>query len=130
MSGRVYLDWNATTPLRPEARAAMVAAMDVVGNPSSVHAEGRAAKALLERARAQVAASLGAEGADIVFTSGATEAAALALAGRGLSGAVVEHDAVRAWITPDLAVDARGRVPSLFHDRPFTPPSPAIGAAS
>jgi Rrf2 family protein len=80
---RVYLDWNATTPLRPEARAAMAAAMDVVGNPSSVHAEGRAAKGLIERARAQVAAALGAGGADIVFTSGATEAAALACAGRG-----------------------------------------------
>ena len=45
---RVYLDWNATTPLRPEARAAMIAAMDVLGNPSSVHAEGRAAKAVME----------------------------------------------------------------------------------
>jgi len=53
--GRVYLDWNATAPLRAEARVAMAAAMDVVGNPSSVHAEGRAAKALIERARAQVA---------------------------------------------------------------------------
>jgi cysteine desulfurase len=110
MTSRVYLDWNATTPLRPEARAAMTAAMDVVGNPSSVHAEGRAARALLERARAQVAVALGAEGADIVFTSGATEAAALALAGRGLSGAMVEHDAVRAWVNCDLPVDAQGRV--------------------
>jgi cysteine desulfurase len=78
---RTYLDWNATTPLRPEAKAAMIAAMDVVGNPSSVHAEGRAAKSLMEKARAQIAAALGAEGADIVFTSGATEAAALACAG-------------------------------------------------
>jgi cysteine desulfurase len=84
--------------------------MDVAGNPSSVHAEGRAAKALIERARAQVAAALGAEGAEVIFTSGATEAAALACAGRGLSGAAVEHDAVRAWITPDLPVDAQGRV--------------------
>ena len=49
---RVYLDHNATTPLRAEARAAMHAAMDVIGNPSSVHAEGRAAKMLIERARA------------------------------------------------------------------------------
>ncbi len=85
-AARVYLDWNATTPLRPEARAAMIAAMDVMGNPSSVHAEGRAAKAIIERARGQIAAALGAEGADIVFTSSATEAAALALcrAGAGL----------------------------------------------
>lgn len=107
---RVYLDWNATTPLRPEARAAMIAAMDVVGNPSSVHAEGRAAKSLMERARAQVAAALGAEGADIVFVSSATEAAALACAGRGLMCAEIEHEAVAAWCKPDLAVDAQGQV--------------------
>ncbi len=107
---RVYLDHNATAPLRDAARAAMIAAMDVVGNPSSVHAEGRAAKALVERARAQVAAAFGAEGADVIFTSGATEAAALACAGRGLHGAGVEHDAVRAWIEEDLATDAQGRV--------------------
>ena len=110
MTERVYLDWNATAPLRPEARAAMGAAMDVVGNPSSVHAEGRAAKACLERARGQVALALGAGAADIVFTSGATEAAALALAGRGLAGAEVEHDAVRVWVDGSLAVDGAGRV--------------------
>jgi cysteine desulfurase len=110
MSGRVYLDWNATTPLRDEARAAMVAAMDVVGNPSSVHAEGRAAKALMEASRAKIAAALGAEGADIVFTAGATEAAALACAGRGLACAAVEHDAVSAWCEGSLPVDAAGRV--------------------
>jgi cysteine desulfurase len=110
MTGRVYLDWNATTPLRAEARAAMVAAMDVLGNPSSVHREGRAAKALMERARGQIAAALGAEGADIVFTSSATEAAALACAGRGLVCAEVEHEAVAAWCATELPVDAEGRV--------------------
>ena len=107
---RLYLDWNATAPLRPEAKAAMLAAMEVVGNPSSVHAEGRAAKALMERARAQISAALGADGADIVFTSGATEAAALACAGRGLHCAGVEHDAVAAWCTVDLAVNNAGAV--------------------
>ena len=107
---RVYLDWNATTPLRPEAKAAMIAAMDVVGNPSSVHAEGRAAKALMERSRGKIAAALGAEGADLVFTSGATEAAALACAGRELICADVEHEAVAAWCNVSLPVDAAGRV--------------------
>ncbi len=107
---RTYLDHNATTPLRAEARAAMIAAMDVVGNPSSVHAEGRAAKGLIERARAQVAAALGANGADVIFTSGATEAAALALAGQGLQGAEIEHDAVMAWVDPVLTADATGAV--------------------
>jgi cysteine desulfurase len=72
---RVYLDWNATAPLRPEAKAAMGAAMEVVGNPSSVHAEGRAAKALVERSRAQVAAAVGCKPDEVIFTSGATEAA-------------------------------------------------------
>lgn len=110
MSARLYLDWNATTPLRPEVRAAMIDAMDLVGNPSSVHAEGRAAKGLVERARAQVAAALGAEGADIIFTSGATEAAALACAGRGLSCAAVEHEAVLAWCDPVLDVAPDGAV--------------------
>lgn len=57
---RVYLDHNATTPLRPEAREAMLRAMDVVGNPSSVHAEGRAAKAIVEKARGQISDALGA----------------------------------------------------------------------
>lgn len=109
-SARAYLDWNATAPLRPEARAAMAAAMDLVGNPSSVHGEGRAAKALLERSRAELAAALGAEGAEIVFTSGATEAAALALAGRGLASAGIEHDAVAAWCDDSLVCDAAGRV--------------------
>ncbi len=107
---RSYLDWNATAPLRSEARQAMCDAMDLIGNPSSVHAEGRAAKTVLERARAQVAAALGAEGADIVFTSGATEAAALALAGRGLGGAGIEHDAVGAWCDADLPVSGDGLV--------------------
>ncbi|WP_306004743.1 cysteine desulfurase family protein [Aquicoccus porphyridii] len=107
---RVYLDHNATTPLRPEARDAMSRAMDVVGNPSSVHAEGRAAKALIERARAGLARAMGAEGAEIVFTSSATEAAALALRGRGLHGAAIEHDAVGAWVDDSLPVDGAGRV--------------------
>lgn len=107
---RVYLDHNATTPLRPEARDAMIAAMEVCGNPSSVHAEGRAAKAVIEKARAQVAAAFGADGADIVFTSGSTEGAALALEGRNLHGAAIEHDAVRAWTVEDLPVCSQGVV--------------------
>ncbi|WP_298431493.1 aminotransferase class V-fold PLP-dependent enzyme [uncultured Jannaschia sp.] len=110
MTERVYLDWNATAPLRPEARAAMVAAMDVAGNPSSVHGEGRAAKAVVERARAELAEAFGAQAADIVFVSGATEAAALAMAGRELATAPIEHEAVAAWGDGALAVDARGQV--------------------
>ena len=110
---RLYLDWNATTPLRDEARAAMISAMDVLGNPSSVHREGRAAKALLAKSRADIAAAFGAEGADIVFTSGATEAAALACAGRNLACSDVEHEAVLAWCAANLPVDHAGRVSVL-----------------
>lgn len=76
---RVYLDHNATAPLRPEARAAALTAMDLACNPSSIHAEGRRARALVEEARARVAGLVGAPPAGVVFTSGATEAAAFAL---------------------------------------------------
>ena len=107
---RVYLDYNATAPLRSEAREAMIVAMEVMGNPSSVHAEGRAAKAIVEKARAQVADAMGASGADVIFTSSATEAAALGLAGRDLHGAAVEHDAVGSWVDASLPVDGDGRV--------------------
>ncbi|MBM7067526.1 cysteine desulfurase family protein [Actibacterium sp. 188UL27-1] len=118
---RAYLDWNATAPLRPEARDAMIAAMDVVGNPSSVHAEGRAAKAIVERARGQVAEALGADASQLVFVASATEAAALV---RGLVRpqidfrdeprkfivSAVEHDAVYAHKgdAPEIRVDGSG----------------------
>jgi len=79
MRQRVYLDWNATTPLRPEARAAMAQAWDMSGNPSSVHAEGRRARRLVEDARAIVASAVGGQPQNVVFTSGGTEANSLAL---------------------------------------------------
>ncbi len=79
MPVRVYLDWNATTPLRPEARAAMAAAWDFNGNPSSVHAEGRRARRLVEDARAAIAVAVSARPEGVVFSSGGTEANALAL---------------------------------------------------
>ncbi|MGK6314901.1 cysteine desulfurase family protein [Neorhizobium sp. DT-125] len=72
---RIYLDWNATAPLAAPARAAMLDALELPGNASSVHGEGRAARAAVDRARRQVAALVGAEPAHVTFTSGATEAA-------------------------------------------------------
>lgn len=102
-SSRIYADYNATAPLREEARAAVSEAMEEVGNPSSVHAEGRRAKAVLERARDQVAMAIGACRDDLVFTSGGTEANAAVLKGAvaadpslHLIVSAVEHDAVRA----------------------------------
>ena len=106
MLGRVYLDWNATTPLRPEAKAAMAAALELSGNPSSVHSEGRKARRLVEEARGAVAAAIGARAQDVVFVSGGTEANALALTPqlrRGATGPVarlvvsaIEHASVLA----------------------------------
>jgi cysteine desulfurase len=109
-----YLDANATEPLRPEARAAMLAAMDVIGNPSSVHAAGRAARRILEDARESLAAKFGAQPQNLVFTSGGTEADALAIhalgAGRRLICAATEHDAVRSAAAGaiTLPVDSNG----------------------
>ena len=79
MTERAYFDWNATTPLRKEAREAMDAALGLTGNASSVHAEGRAARRLIEQAREDVARLVGAESRNVTFTSGATEANTLVL---------------------------------------------------
>jgi cysteine desulfurase len=95
----VYLDANATEPLRPEARAAVLAALEMTGNPSSVHAAGRAARRVLEDAREQLAACFGALPQNLVFTSGGTEADTLAVhalgAGRRVVICATEHDAIR-----------------------------------
>jgi cysteine desulfurase len=118
MPDRVYLDWNATTPLRREAREAMAAAWDLAGNPSSVHAEGRQARKLVEEARTAIADAIGAQARNVVFTSGGTEANALALtpglrrasgspAGRLLVSAI-EHASVLAG--GRFAADAIGSI--------------------
>ena len=76
---RAYLDYNATAPVRPEVLDAMMAVLRLPGNPSSVHGEGRAARALIEKARVSVAALVAGEAKNVIFTSGGTEAANLAL---------------------------------------------------
>ncbi|RZN02101.1 cysteine desulfurase [Bradyrhizobium genosp. SA-3] len=112
MPTRVYLDWNATTPLRAEARAAMLAAYDLIGNPSSVHAEGREARRLVEEARATLAVVVGALPRNVIFTSAGTEANALALSPglRGPSGGPVERLLVSA--IEHASVLAGGRFPA------------------
>lgn len=98
----IYADYNATAPVRPEAKEAMLAALEAGANPSSVHGPGRAARKLLEQARSQVAVAIGARAQDVVFTSGGTEANALALNGivAQLEGqctllvSAIEHEAV------------------------------------
>ena len=118
MAERIYLDWNATTPLRTEAKAAMAQAWEIGGNPSSVHAEGRQARRLMEEARAAVAASVGADAANVIFTSGGTEANSLALTpglrrGKGpaverLLTSAIEHASVLAG--GRFAAGATGRI--------------------
>ena len=127
MVERSYFDWNATAPLRPQAAEALRAALSVPGNPSSVHAEGRAARRLVEEAREDVAALVGARPGDVVFTSSGTEANMLALTPaiqtaderrprEKLLISAIEHSSVRTGgrfprdAVADIAVDADGRV--------------------
>ena len=140
----IYADYNATAPLRPEARDAMLAALDIGANPSSVHGPGRAARKLLETARAQIAAAIGARAQDVIFTSGGTEASALALNGIAakLDGkctlliSAIEHEAVMknagyagvsmetAYVTADGLIDLswlRDRLSRWDQDRDGTP---------
>ena len=113
MADRCYLDWNATAPLRQEARDAMLAAMDLCGNPSSVHGEGRAAKACVEQARGQVAALIGVAPSEIIFTSGATEAAKTIAAAFGpIQAEETEHDCVFAH-RGDAADDATAKIRAI-----------------
>lgn len=125
MPGMIYADYNATAPLRPEAREAMFAALDVGANPSSVHGPGRSARKVVETSRGQVAVSIGARAQDVVFTSGGTEANALALLGIvsqldrqcTLLVSAIEHEAVvknagyagvgveTAYVTPSGVLD-------------------------
>lgn len=130
----VFLDANATEPLRPAARQAVMAALDLPGNPSSVHAEGRGARKLLEACREGVAARLGGRAADIVFTSGGTEANALALrglaAGRRVLVGATEHPAVlrAAPGAALLPVDAEGRLDLDAFDAALAGGGPALVA--
>ncbi len=124
---RSYLDWNATTPMRPQAQEALREALAVAGNPSSVHAEGRAARGLVERAREQVATLVGAQPGNVFFTSGGTEANMLALTPAiettgekrprdRLLMSAIEHSSVRTGgrfsreIIEDIPMLADGRV--------------------
>ncbi|MFL2789553.1 MAG: cysteine desulfurase family protein [Paracoccaceae bacterium] len=107
---RTYLDFNASAPLRTEAKEIMFSVADEVGNPSSIHAEGRRAKAIIERARVQISQAIGASNAKIIFTSSATEACAIALNNRSLDGSDIEHDAIRAWVSNSLEVNSEGLV--------------------
>ena len=130
-----YLDHAATTPLRPEVWAAMAPAVQAFGNPSSLHAEGRRARVLLETARARVAEALGCEPGEVVFTSGGTEADTLAVWGAlgarperpGLVTSSVEHHAV---LAPAEARAEAGHPVALLAPGAGGAPSPEAVAAA
>lgn len=108
----LYLDANATEPLRPAAREAALAAMAAAGNPSSIHAAGRAARHILESAREMVARACAARPADVIFTSGATEANAMAVHALGKDKVIfigaTEHDSIRAAAPGAISLPVRG----------------------
>ena len=137
----VYLDYNATAPIRPAAAAAVADAFRIGGNPSSVHGPGRRARALVEDARADVASMVGVPAEAVIFTSGGTEANNLAILGGSGQGAAprrlvisaIEHDSVRAAAhaadTPatTVAVDGSGRVSLAALERALAEePGPAL----
>lgn len=100
-----YCDHNATAPLRPSCRDAMAQALGVTGNPSSIHAHGRAARAIVEEAREWVAKLAGAKSDQVIFTSGATEANALALWG-AVEGAIDQSETEKSARITRLFVSA------------------------
>ncbi|WP_024275539.1 aminotransferase class V-fold PLP-dependent enzyme [Hyphomicrobium sp. 802] len=133
---RTYLDYNATAPLLPEAKAAMIEALDVAGNPSSVHAEGRRARSVIEAARESVARLVGAKSSEIVFTSGASEANTWALSQpwATILTSGIEHDSVLAparalnaeLVMLPIGTDGRLKVEdiaALLASRSFTGPA-------
>jgi cysteine desulfurase len=122
MTERAYFDWNATAPLREEARAAMVVALELTGNASSVHAEGRAARRLVEEAREKVASLVGAEARNVTFTSGATEANMLALTPSiSTAGEKARRDRLFVSAIEHPSVRSGGRFPAeLVEELPVT----------
>ena len=129
---RVYLDHNATAPLLPAAADAMASALAITGNPSSVHADGRIARRMIDDARDQVAALVGAEASQVIFTSGGTEANDLALAAAGPDGGIlvtaVEHDSVLAAApgSERLPVDRDGVLDLSALEERLVSASPAL----
>ena len=129
-----YLDYNATAPLLPDVKAAVAAYLDTYGNPSSIHGVGRKAREAVEQARDAVAAMVNAKPAQVVFTSGGTEANALALRGRAVAviyASAVEHPSVLAHVSAEnmIPVDQSGLIDlAALEARLANAPSPALVA--
>jgi cysteine desulfurase len=107
---RVYLDYNSTSPLTEPSKRSILEAVELVGNASSIHAEGRKVKGIVEKAREQIAGAIDCEPENLVFTSGATEGAALLLRDRNVKCCAVEHPCVAAWCDEELTVTTNGLI--------------------
>ncbi len=124
MPNSVYLDYNATAPVRSQAVDAVLRTLKTCGNPSSVHGPGRTARRVLEGAREAVAVFAGAQSGGVIFTSGGTEANGLALNGRRVLASAVEHPSVLKWaasqapVTADGVVDLEALARLLEQDKP------------
>ena len=111
MAKRIYLDWNASSPLSQNAFKAMKNSLANFANPSSLHFEGRKARIAIEKARDKIAEILGLKSRfNIIFTSGATESAAMVLHSKKLKCASIEHDCVKVWSNENLSVSEKGKV--------------------
>ncbi|MFL2801772.1 MAG: cysteine desulfurase family protein [Paracoccaceae bacterium] len=111
MANRIYLDWNASSPLSKSAFNAMKKSFANFGNPSSSHFEGRTARIAIEKARDKIAEILGLKSRfNIIFTSGATESAAMVLHKKKIKCAPIEHDCVKEWSTANINISRNGKV--------------------
>ena len=109
-NGRIYLDWNATSLICNPAKRVILDLVNEVGNPSSIHLEGRKARITVESSRDQIQESLGLADGKLVFTSGATEAAALILHNTNFSCSLIEHECIKKWCNISIPVNKAGQV--------------------
>ena len=109
-NGRRYFDWNASSLLCERSRHSLVSNLDLVGNPSSVHSEGREARNIIERSRDDIMDLLGLDSGTIIFTSGASESAALFLHDKKMECSAIEHDCVKKWCDVSIPTMKNGLV--------------------
>ena len=111
-NGRRYFDWNASALLCENSRKSLISNLELIGNASSVHYEGREARNIIERSRDDVMDLLGLDGGKIIFTSGASESAALFLHNKRFECSAIEHDCVKRWCEVSIPVEKNGLVSS------------------
>ena len=109
-NGRRYFDWNASSLLCENSRKSLISSLDLIGNASSIHAEGREARNIIERSRDGIRDLLGLNDGIIIFTSGASESAALILHDKKMECSAIEHDCVRKWCRGSLPITNNGLV--------------------